>query len=263
MDKISLDELQQFIAEKVIVPFNKKRVSKLNELSLSYILRRKNPYLFKAKNIETSEELVKYVLDAYLSSQEETIFGNLMEELAIFVCQKVFNGYKAEKGKFKSVDLIFMRDEKTYIVGIKSGVYWGNKDQISEMKNNFKKAKRILMNEGISNKVIAVNGCMYGKDNKPHKVDRRDNEKSYYKYCGQEFWELVTDDSIFYQKIIIPLDKEAKKRDESFTKSYVAKVNEMTKEFSDQYLGSDGLIDWPKIIDYVSKKFLQKRDKLF
>lgn len=254
MSKLTQEELQQFIADKVVKLFNEKRINKLNELTLNYILKRKNPYLFKAKNIQTSEELVKYFLDAFLSSQEETIFGNLMEELAIFVCQKIFGGHKAEKGKFKSVDLIFNRDSKTYIVGIKSGVYWGNKDQVSEMKNNFKKAKRILKSEGVKNKIVAVNGCMYGKDNKPHKVNPRDIDKSYYKYCGQEFWELVTGDKEFYQKIIIPLDKEAKKRDEDFKKSYVAKVNEMTKQFSDEYLGNNGQINWKKVIEFVSKR---------
>jgi hypothetical protein len=65
-------------------------------LTFHSVMKRKNPYLFKAKNIQTAEELVKYVLDAFLSSQEETIFGDLMEELAIFVCKKIFDGYKVE-----------------------------------------------------------------------------------------------------------------------------------------------------------------------
>lgn len=247
MSQINQNDLQLFISENILKPFNEKRLGKVSKLKLSEILKRKNPYLFKAKNIQTSEELIKYVLDAFLSSQEETIFGNLMEELAIFVCEKIFHGQKAEKGKFKSIDLIFKKENKTYIVGIKSGIYWGNKDQISEMKKNFKKAKKILIGEGETSKIIAVNGCMYGKDNKPKK-------KNYYKYCGQEFWEFVTGDSEFYQKIIIPLDKEARKKDEDFKKTYSAKINEMTKEFSDSYLTSDGIIDWQKIIEYVSKK---------
>jgi hypothetical protein len=37
-------------------------------------LKRKNPYLFKAKNILTAQDLVKNLLDAYLQSQEETTF---------------------------------------------------------------------------------------------------------------------------------------------------------------------------------------------
>lgn len=254
MDKFNKDELQLYISEKVIIPFYEIRLEKLNTLTLNGIIRRKNPYLFKAKNIQTTEELVRYILDAFLSSQEETIFGNLMEELAIFVCKKIFNGYKAEQGKFKSVDLVFLKEDKTYIVSIKSGPFWGNKDQQDRMKSNFKDAKKILKNEGDKNKIVSVNGCIYGKDQKPHKVDNRDRDKSYYKFCGQEFWELITGDAEFYQRIVVPIDKEAKKRDENFRKAYYAKINELTKDFSKDYLSDDGQINWGKIIDFVSKR---------
>lgn len=254
MDKITQDELQSFISEKVISPFYKKRFDKLEELSLNKILKRKNPYLFKAKNIQMAEELVKYTLVAFLSSQEETIFGNLMEELAVFVCGKVFRGYKAEQGKFKSIDLIFERDDKTYIVGIKSGPYWGNKDQIDKLKNNFRKARAILQKDGVKSKIVAVNGCIYGKEKNPHKVDRGDRSKNYYKLCGQDFWEFISGDLNFYQKIIVPIDKEAKKRDEVFKDAYNAKVNELTKDFSKNYLSKDSRIDWEKVINFVSKK---------
>lgn len=254
MGKLNQGKLQQFISEKVMAPFYKIRLEKLGNLTFNLLMKRKNPYLFKAKNIQTAEEVVRYVLDAFLSSQEETIFGNLMEELAVYACSKVFNGEKAEEGKFGSIDLIFQRDKKIYIVGIKSGPHWGNKDQIERMKSNFKNAKKILKSEGVKTKIIAVNGCMYGKDNKPYKVNTKDREKSYYKYCGQEFWELITGDNSFYQRIVIPIDKEAKKRDENFRKTYSAKINELTKDFSQTYLTDDGQIYWKKLIDFVSKK---------
>lgn len=254
MDKFNKEEVQVFISEKVIRPFYEVRLVKLNALNLGGIMKRKNPYLFKAKNIQTAEELIRYILDAFLSSQEETVFENLMEELAIFVCKKAFDGYKAEQGKFKSVDLIFKRDGKTYIVGIKSGPFWGNKDQQDRMKANFKIARKILKGDGEMGKVVAVNGCIYGKDNKPHKVNIHDRDKSYYKFCGQEFWELITGDNNFYQRIVVPIDKEAKKRDENFRKAYFSKINELTKDFSKNYMSDNGQIKWVKIIDFVSKK---------
>lgn len=253
MNRLDYDKLQFYISEGVITPFYQIRLQKLNDLTFNSIMKRKNPYLFKAKNIQTAEELVRYVLDAFLSSQEETIFGDLMEELAIFVCKKVFDGHKAEQGKFRSVDLIFTRDRKTYIVSIKSGPNWGNSDQIGRMKGNLKEAKKILKNEGNKTKIIAVNGCIYGKDSRPHKVDR-DREKSYYKFCGQEFWELISGDNEFYQRIVVPIDKEAKKRDENFRNTYSAKINELTKDFSENYLTDDGQINWEKIVDFVSKR---------
>lgn len=44
-------EINDYIAENVMKPFYEIRLGKLNALSLNLILKRKNPYLFKAKNI--------------------------------------------------------------------------------------------------------------------------------------------------------------------------------------------------------------------
>ena len=107
-----------YLAEHVITPFYHKRFADLQSLNLNNVLKRKNPYLFKAKNIELAGDLVKGIVDAYLSSQEETIFGNLLEGFAIFVSAKLEGGFKSLR---KSLDLEFGRDGKYYIVGIKSG----------------------------------------------------------------------------------------------------------------------------------------------
>lgn len=253
MTKINYTKVNNFISTDVIKPFYEKRLEKLKKLSLSTILKRKNPYLFKAKNIETSGEFVKYILDAHLSSQEETMFGNLLEDLAIFVCHLTFSGKKATQGLLKSIDLEFERDKKYYIVGIKSGIYWGNKDQKDRMMHNFKKARKILIENGIKREIVAINGCIYGKDNKPFK-EQKDKEQNYYKICGQEFWELISGDDNLYKQIILPLDKEAKKRSEDFQEVYVRKSNEMIKQFSEEFLTKKDQINWEKIIDFVSKK---------
>src|SRR3989338_2940456 len=147
MKKLNYDKLNAFIISDVIQPFYGIRLERLELAKLAVITKRKNPYLFKAKNIETAGDLAKGLLDAFLSSQEETIFGDLMEKLAIHVCSQVFGGKKAEQGKYRSVDLIFERDGKTYIVGIKSGPNWGNSDQVNIMRKNFKKAKVLIRSE--------------------------------------------------------------------------------------------------------------------
>ena len=111
---------------------------------------------------------------------------------------------------------------------------------------------RNLANELRKENIISVNGCMYGKDNNPYKANK-DRDLSYYKICGQAFWDLISGDDQLYKKIIQPLDKEAKKRDEVFKKLYVKKINEMTKDVVDLFYTKETL-DWNKIIDYVSKK---------
>ena len=95
-------------------------------------------------------------MDAYLSSQEEGVFGGVLEKLAVFVCEKVYKGHKS---RAEGIDLEFRKKGKTYIVSIKSGPNWGNSQQIKRMKDNFKQAKRIG-GSGIE----AVNGCCYGID---------------------------------------------------------------------------------------------------
>jgi site-specific DNA-methyltransferase (cytosine-N4-specific) len=191
-------------------------------------------------------------LNAFLSSQEETIFGDLLENLAININHSVFKGKKAEENKFKSVDLIFERDKKIYIVGIKSGPNWGNADQVSTMRKNLKEAKRILREEGNTLEMIGVNGCVYGKDNVPLKKHKIDSELDYIKLCGQNFWELVSGDKDLYKNLIKPLDLEVKKRDDLFKETYVKKINEMTKDLIDLFYTKNQL-DWDKIVDYVSK----------
>ena len=252
MKKLNYERLNTFIASDVIKPFYEIRLNRLESAKLSTISKRKNPYLFKAKNIETAGDLAKSILDAFLSSQEETIFGDLMENLAIHVCHEVFGGKKAEEGKYRSVDLIFDRDKKTYIVGIKSGPNWGNSDQVNTMRRNLKVAKKLLRAGLGKNNIVSVNGCIYGRDNSPHKVNK-DPDLSYYKICGQSFWKLISGDDQLYKKIIQPLDKEAKKRDGVFKELYVKKINEMTKDVIELFYAKDNL-DWDKIIDYVSKK---------
>jgi site-specific DNA-methyltransferase (cytosine-N4-specific) len=239
-----------YLAQHVITPFYSIRLEKLQGLKLAGILQRKNPYLFKAKNVELAGDLVKGVVDAFLSSQEETIFGNLLEGFAIFVAQHLYGGIKSQ---LKSVDLEFTRNDVYYIVGIKSGVNWGNADQINRMRDNFKAARKLLRKRGVTSKIVAVNGCIYGKDGNPLKK-HIDLEKEYYKYAGQAFWEFISGDDNLYREIITPIDKEARRKDETFKKAYAAKVNEMTQDFTANFMTPDNQIDWLKLVDYVSKR---------
>lgn len=250
MVKPTYQNYYDFLAESVITPFYQERLRKLNESTLNSILKRKNPYLLKAKNIELAGDLVKSIIDAFLSSQEETMFGNLLEGFAIYVSNTLYKGFKSTR---KSLDLEFERENIYYIVGIKSGTNWGNSDQVNRMRDNFKEAKKQLRIEGIKKEIVAVNGCIYGKDGKPFKT-HADKDKEYYKYAGQEFWNFIAKDDLLYREIIKPIDKEARIKDETFKKSYAAKINEMTQDFTNNFMTKDNQIDWVKLIDFVSKR---------
>lgn len=243
MKKILHKELINFI-ESNIQKFHKKRIENLLKLKLSDILRRKNPYLFKAKNINTSQDLVKNLLDAHLSSQEEGIFGGFLEELAIYICSKVFHGRKSSA---EGIDLELEAKEAKYIISIKSGPNWGNSRQIARMKDDFKKAKRILGSKHFGLPIVAINGCCYGRDDNPDKGD-------YQKLCGQRFWEFISDDENLYVDIIEPLGYKAKEKNEKFHDEYAKVVNKFTLAFSKEFCDSKGLILWEKLVKLNSGK---------
>ena len=249
MNHLPYQDYYDYLAEHVITPFYATRLNNLHSLRLTNVLKRKNPYLFKAKNIELAGDMVTSIVDAFLSSQEEAIFGNLMEGFAIHVSKMLYGGFKSE---FKSIDLEFQRDGIYYVVGIKSGTNWGNADQVARMRDNFKSAKEMLRARGVAGEIIAINGCIYGRDRVPFK-SHADPDKQYYKYAGQEFWRFISDDDNLYREIITPIDQEARQKDENFERAYSAKINEMTQEFLSHFV-TNNLIDWVKLVDYVSRR---------
>lgn len=238
-----LKSLATSFVEKNIENFHKARLVNLSKLQLKEILKRKNPYLFKAKNILTASDLVKAFMEARLSSQEETIFGEFLENLAIFLNSQIYNG---KKSSAEGIDLEFDKQGIRYIVSIKSGPAWGNSSQIARMKDNFKKAKRVLNTNTSTTNIVAVNGCCYGRDNAPDKGD-------YMKLCGQSFWEFISGDNDLYLEIIEPLGFKAKERNEEFSTEYAALLNRFTLEFANEYC-IDGYINWEKLVKFNSEK---------
>ena len=72
---------RKYVAQQVAPRFHDKLLDGLQRLKLADLLRRKNPYLFKAKAVNSAPDLIKRLLDAYLSSKEETIFGDFLDPL--------------------------------------------------------------------------------------------------------------------------------------------------------------------------------------
>lgn len=218
MPVLDYNKVEVFIQDHVIEPFYEEKFKKLQNLQLKKFLSKKNPYLYKAKNATIVSELIESMLDSYLSSQ---------------------------------IDLIFETDLSLFIVGIKSGPSWGNADQIKKMQENFKKARIILQEEGIQKSIRAINGCIYGKENRPLS-NNPDPDMHYEKICGQAFWELISGDVNLYKKIIKPMELRAKQNSDKLDVLYTQKVNGFTDDFSASFC-TNNLIDWEKLLDFISK----------
>ncbi len=236
-----IDSVTDYV-EGNIGNFHVHRLAGLKRLNLQKILSRKNPYLFRVKNILTAETMVKALLEAHLSSQEETIFGDWLEDLCIFVNGEIYQG---RKSGITGIDLEFDKDNIRHIVAIKSGPNWGNSSQTKKMKDDFIKAKKTLRTSNSGLNINCVNGCCYGRDNTPDKGD-------YFKYCGQIFWEFISGESELFVKIIEPLGKRAKTHNDEFAKAYAQIINQFTASFIKDYCTAEGNIDWEEFVRFNS-----------
>lgn len=241
MTPLALNDVLRYVEEN-IGTFHQKRIATLDDLSLSKVLKRKNPYLFRAKYVRTAQDIVKGLVDAHISSNEETVFGDWLEGLAIFINEKVYGGWKSG---ISGIDLEFDKDGKRFIINIKSGPNWGNSSQIAKMKSDFKTAAKTLRTSNSGLQVVAVNGCCYGRTRNPDQGD-------YFKYCGQTFWDFISGSSHLYTELIEPLGHKAQEKNEEFQDSYDRMLNKFTFEFGHDYCDSNGAINWKKLVEFNS-----------
>lgn len=89
-----LKKINKYVSEH-IPEFHKNRISKLATLKLDTLIKKKNPYLYRAKDLNTPESIVRSLASAFMSSAEETMFGDWLEGLAIFVAHESYGGYKS------------------------------------------------------------------------------------------------------------------------------------------------------------------------
>ena len=135
-----INSITQYVEEH-IGEFHANRIAKLQSLNLKELLSRKNPYMFRAKNIITAGEMVESIASATMSSAEESIFGNWMEGVAMFVANEVYGGYKSSA---EGIDLEFDKEGVHYFVSVKSGPAWSNSTSMKKQKEQFRTARRVF-----------------------------------------------------------------------------------------------------------------------
>ena len=239
--------IEKFVADN-IGAFHGARLKKLQKIKLDAVLRRCNPYLMRAKRLEVAGDFVKTLCDVYLTHGEQTIFGNFLEEIALFVVKKLRKG---RKSGIEGMDLEFVHGGAHYIVSIKSGPNWGNSSGIKKQAELFSRAGKTIRQSSSASHVRAVLGCCFGRDNNPDKG-------GYHKFCGQDFWKFISGDDRLYLDIIKPLGYEAKLRNDEFNKAYAQVLNIAVGDFTREYCNG-GIIDWEKLVKLNSERREPKR----
>lgn len=240
MRKLNLSDVTNYVNDN-IGSFHESRIARLQEIKLREILKKKNPYLFRAKNILTAEKLVESILDAFLSSSEEKFFGDFLEGLAIFVASKTVSG---KKSAATGIDLEFDKDGIKYVVAVKSGQNWGNSSQYAALRENFKKAVKVLKQSKSIKSVQPVLGMCYGKV-------RTVDTGNYLRIAGQSFWYFLAKDGKLYTDIVEPIGYEAKKHNERYLEEKAAVINKFTAQFSAEFC-TDGKIRWDRLVEFNS-----------
>ncbi|MBO8485470.1 MAG: cytosolic protein [Bacteroidetes bacterium] len=238
-----ISQVEDYVANNIAY-FHSSRIDKLKSLQLNRLIKSKNPYLYKAKNLNTPQEIVESIASAFLSSAEESMFGDWLEGLAIFIANIVYNGYKSSA---EGIDLEMDKDGTHYFISIKSGPKWSNSSSLKKLKENFLKAKRIYHTSGNRNLCEAIEGCCYGKENNTRK-------DTHIKLCGERFWEFISGSETLYIDIIEPLGIDAAEKNQQYKQEYDKMITRFTRDFISLYCDSDGNILWNKIVYINSGK---------
>ena len=221
------------VANRHIADFNRKRAAKIREMDLRTLLKKKNPYLFIAERVETPETLAEALVRAALSSSDETMFGNALENIAVDICSAVYGGSKSPA---TGIDLDFEREGVRYLVAIKSGPNWGNSSQVAKLRQDFKQAIRVARQGNPHLNIQAINGCCYGTVNRDY--------GDYRKMCGRVFWELISGDDLLFSRLAGAIGRAS-------ANGYRTQIAEAIDRITGQLRADwseDGLINWNSVI---------------
>lgn len=235
---MNMQELEKLIA-KSLQDFYRRRMQRIEELKLKQFLSRKNPYLFRALGTEKASDIVENVLAAFISSSDETLFGDsFFEPIAMIASSGTVS-------PSEGVDFSKETNSKYMAVAVKSGPNWGNASQIKKQITDFNSLRSRLYK--IHKEFDPVVGHCY------RRLNRKPSESRIFRdISGKTFWTEITGDPDFYLKLVRLMKDEPQKHKEEYMKVFNAAVNRFTKEFIKDFCFSNGYVDWEKLVKFVS-----------
>jgi hypothetical protein len=220
--------------------FYRSLIEKLDKLNAKTVMRRKNPYLFRAKSMNGAAQIVDALLSAFVSSSEETIFGNVFfEPIATVAAQ-------GQKALAEGVDIMIERDDTVYAIAVKSGTKVFNAASRKKQEQNFIAAQKLARQA--KKRFVPIVGYGYGKK----KQSTRGLAKLYTELAGQDFWTEITGDDEFYLKLIRYMNRLPEQYIEEFETAYQKAANKLVREFTVEFCCFDGSIDWEKLVQFNS-----------
>lgn len=234
------DELKTLIAER-LDDFYRRRIQRLEKLKLKDILKRKNPYLFKAIGALDPVEIIEGILIAYLSSSDEGIFGDAFFEP---IAKAVSGGIVSPT---EGVDIAVETSTVYKAISVKSGSNPFNSSQRKRQDDEFRALRQRLTRLG--KQFDPILGHAYGRQRpKPakSKVNFRD-------LSGQAFWEELTGDPDFSLKLIRFMETDVISRHrQEYKEAWLEARNKYLREFMIDFCDKEGRVQWEKLAKFNS-----------
>ncbi|HLX59108.1 MAG TPA: PmeII family type II restriction endonuclease [Ktedonobacteraceae bacterium] len=233
-------ELEDLI-RRSLDDFYQRRMKKLTELKLSDVLRKKNPYLLRAIGVRKASEIVTEILRAYMSSSDESIFGDAFFEPIARLCSG------GTVSPSEGVDVAVESDAVYKAFSIKSGPNIFNASQAKRQHDEFNSLRHRM--HKIHKQFDPILGHCYGK-----RSSNRKGKLAYRVLSGQALWEELTGDPNFYIKLIHLMHDYPTEHRREFEKAWDNALNRFEGEFIINFGNLDGSINWEKLLRFNSGK---------
>ncbi len=231
-----------------------RRFAALAGLKLTKLLN-KNPYLYRAVGLNDPAKLIDQMLVAFISSSDETIFGNeFFEPLALWSARIS----STEANVSRSVTVgggagqdIAIETATTYLaISVKSGKNIFNSQSDKGQSSEFD-ALRARMKK-LGKEFQPIIGYGYGR-----KLAKK--ASSVEKLAGQKFWALLTGEDEFYLRIGASIGEFSGNHGAEYDVALNSKRNQLLREFMINFVSENGLIDWHEIARFNSSAERAKR----
>ena len=222
-----------------------RRINKLAELSLREVLLKKNPYMYRAISHGDAPELVRSLLDATISSSDETIFGNdFFEPLVKWVAERAGSDgtyLSVRESSAEGADVEVETADELRLYAVKSGTNVYNSSSWKRQLTNFSAARMRLAKTKKRFDAVAAFG--YGRVAVGREARR---------VAGQALWHELSGDSLMYARIMRAMGVGSQHRLDMFQAEHDKAVNRFTAELLANFANSDYSLDWEKLLAFNS-----------
>ena len=238
--------LQNEVARLLTVLYE-KRFGALGRLTLTKLLS-KNPYLYRALGLTRPSDFIEQVLVAFVSSSDETIFGNdFLEPLAIFSAQQAAltgaGGATVTVGAGAGQDIAIETATHYMAISVKSGKNIFNAQSDKGQSAEFKAMRARLKKLGKTFKPVIGYGYGRKRANPASEVE---------KLAGQAFWHMLTGEQDYFLRISQAMGHIAGLHGAAYKAAFEKTYNALLKQFMGNFVADDGEIQWEKLVEFNS-----------